>query len=126
MARVLVVDDDLNTVRIVTARLQTKGHQVIGCTSAQEALEAIAARGRPDVVVLDVSMPEMSGLELLDVLRAQEGLDNLPAIFLSARVLPEHIEAGRALGAFYLTKPFIASALLRTIEEAITPAVESW
>jgi len=124
MARVLVVDDDPDTVRIVSFRLQAKGHRVIGATSPEEALEAVAARGRPDVVVLDVSMPGMSGLDLLAELRAQDGLDTLPAIFLSARVLPAEIAAGRALGASYLTKPFIASALLQAIDEAIVPAVE--
>ena len=126
MARVLVVDDDPDTVRIVTFRLQSKGHRVIGTTSAQEALEAVAARGRPDVVVLDISMPDMTGIDLLTQLRAQDGLEHLPAIFLSARVLPEEIAAGRALGASYLTKPFIASALLKAIDEAIVPTLESW
>lgn len=94
MSRVLVVDDDPNTVRIVTVRLQSMGHKVIGTVSAQEALEAVATRGNPDVAVLDVSMPEMNGLELLQKLRAQEGLGDLPAIFLSARVLPEQVQAG--------------------------------
>ncbi len=126
MARVLVVDDDPNTVQIVMFRLQAKGHKVIGATSPKEALEAVATRGHPDVVVLDVSMPEMSGPELLTELRTQEGLGNLPAIFLSARVLPEHIEAGRALGASYLTKPFIAAALLKAIDEAMVPSLETW
>jgi CheY-like chemotaxis protein len=124
MARVLVVDDDPDMVRIVAFRLQAKGHRVIGTTSAEEALEAVAARGRPDVVVLDVSMPGMTGLDLLTELRAQDGLDTLPAIFLSARVLPAEIAAGRALGASYLTKPFIASALLKAIDEAIMPILE--
>ncbi len=126
MARVLVVDDDPDTVRIVTFRLQSKGHRVIGTTSPQEALDAVAARGRPDVVVLDVSMPEMSGMELLVELRTRDGMDNLPAIFLSAQVRPDDIEAGRALGASYLTKPFIAAALLKAIDEAIVPTFESW
>jgi CheY-like chemotaxis protein len=121
-----VVDDDANTVKIVTFRLQAKGHQVIGATSPQEALTTVATRGHPDVVVLDVSMPGMTGLELLTELRAQDGLSALPAVFLSARVLPEHIEAGRALGASYLTKPFIASALLNAIEEAVAPRLETW
>jgi CheY-like chemotaxis protein len=49
--------------------------------------------------VLDVSMPEMTGLELLQELRQREGLQDLPAVFLSARVLPDDIEAGRRLGA---------------------------
>jgi CheY-like chemotaxis protein len=71
-------------------------------------------------------MPEMSGLELLAQLRARDGLSDLPAIFLSARVLPEDIAAGQALGASYLTKPFIAAALLRAIEEALVPSLKTW
>lgn len=126
MARVLVVDDDPDTVRIVTFRLQSNGHRVIGTTSAQTALAAVAQRGRPDVAVLDVVMPEMSGMELLVHLRAMENSDNLPAVFLSARVLDDEIEAGRAMGASYLTKPFIASALLRAIDEAIVPTFDAW
>jgi CheY-like chemotaxis protein len=126
MARLLVVDDDPDTVRIVTFRLQSKGHQVIGANSAKEALETVVSRGRPDVVILDVTMPDMTGLALLAELRALEGLSNLPAIFLSARVLPADIEAGRALGASYLTKPFIATALLAAINEAIAPALDTW
>ncbi len=126
MARVLVVDDDPDTVRIVTFRLQSNGHRVIGTTSAKTALQAVGERGRPDVAILDVTMPEMSGMELLVHLRAMEGSDNLPAIFLSARVRDDEVEAGRAMGATYLMKPFIASALLRAIDEAIVPTFDSW
>ncbi|GAB3245627.1 response regulator [Kineosporia babensis] len=126
MARVLVVDDDPDTVRIVTFRLQSNGHRVIGTTSAKTALSAVAERGRPDVAILDISMPEMGGMELLVHLRAMEGSDNLPAIFLSARVMRDEVDEGRALGATYLTKPFIASALLRAIDEAIVPTFDSW
>jgi CheY-like chemotaxis protein len=126
MARLLVVDDDPDTVRIVTFRLQSKGHRVVGATSAKEALETVAARGHPDVVILDVVMPDMTGPDLLAALRAVDGMAGLPAIFLSARVLPEDIAAGRALGATYLTKPFVASALLKAIEEALVPNLDAW
>jgi CheY-like chemotaxis protein len=126
MARVLVVDDDPSTVQLVTFRLQSQGHRVIGATSPQEALDVVATHGHPDIVVLDVSMPEMSGMELLSALRTQEGMGDIPAIFLSARVLPEDIAAGRALGASYLTKPFIASALLKVIDEALAPSLGTW
>jgi CheY-like chemotaxis protein len=124
MARLLVVDDDPDTVKIITFRLQAKGHRVVGANSGREALATVATLGRPDVVILDVTMPDMTGLDLLSQMRSRDGLDSLPAIFLSARVLPEDIEAGRALGASYLTKPFIASALLAAIEEALAPSLE--
>ena len=119
MARLLVVDDDPDTVKIVTFRLQAKGHRVVGAISGREALDAVANLGNPDLVILDVTMPDMTGPDLLAALRARDGQGKLPAIFLSARVLPEDIEAGRALGASYLTKPFIASALLASIEDAL-------
>ena len=126
MARVLVVDDDPDTVRIVTFRLQSNGHRTVGAHSPEEALEAIATRGRPDIVVLDVTMPGMNGMDLLAEIRTMDGMENLPAIFLSAKVTEEDIEAGRAAGAVYLTKPFIATALLNAIEEAIVPTLEAW
>ena len=125
MARILVVDDDEDTVRIVTFRLRQQGHQVAGAHSAAEALEVMADRGRPDVVVADVSMPDLDGLEFTARLRADPDLSDVPVIFLSARVTPEDIEAGQRLGASYLTKPFIASALLAKVEEATRPELSA-
>ncbi|MFI7588533.1 PleD family two-component system response regulator [Spongisporangium articulatum] len=118
MTRVLVVDDDPDMVRIVTFRLRERGHRVIGAGSGTEALEIMQTKGAPDVVVADVSMPDMDGLELARRLRQTEALQSIPVIFLSARVTPEDIQAGHSLGALYLTKPFVASALLAKIDEA--------
>jgi CheY-like chemotaxis protein len=78
----------------------------------------VGERGAPDVVVLDVTMPGMDGFETLEHLRGLDGMAELPAIFLSARVLPEDIERGRSAGATYLTKPFSAVALLNAVERA--------
>jgi CheY-like chemotaxis protein len=116
LSRVLVVDDDPNLRQLVTIRLQKAGHRVVGADSAFEALAVVQERGAPDVVVLDVTMPGMSGLELLPVLRAIDGCEHLPAIFLSGRVEHHDVEAGRALDAVYLTKPFSAIALCNAVE----------
>lgn len=121
MSKLLVVDDDPDILALVQLRLQRAGHRVLGAASGAEALSIVAERGIPDLAVLDVSMPGMSGLELLSTLRQQQGKD-LPAVFLSARVQPEDIERGRALGASYLTKPFVASALLSAVERALAEA----
>jgi CheY-like chemotaxis protein len=99
MARVVVVNDDPDILNLVQTRLRQRGHKVVAVASGSDALQALAERGAPDVAVLDVSMPEMTGLELLQELRRREGLQDLPAVFLSARVLPDDIEAGRRLGA---------------------------
>jgi CheY-like chemotaxis protein len=123
MARVLIVDDDPDILGIVKFRLSKAGHQVLGAASGPEALQIVARHGNPDLVVLDVSMPGMTGFELLQSLRQIPGLQAMPAIFLSARVSPRDIETGRSLGATYLTKPFVASALLKAIErEVVTTA----
>ncbi len=119
MARVLVVDDDPDILGLVENRLRKAGHRVIAVPGAEEALRTVAARGAPDVAVLDITMPGVDGFELLRRLRDLEGLDGLPAIFLSARVLPSDVEAGRAAGATYLTKPFSAKALLAAIERSV-------
>ena len=125
MARVLVVDDDPDILGLVQARVRQHGHQAVGAASAEEALELVAQRGSPDVAVLDVNMPGMNGFDLLQALRSKDGMEDLPVIFLSAGVQPEEIEAGRTLGATYLTKPFIASALLNAIDRAVVRP-ESW
>src|SRR5262245_23507821 len=103
---------------MVAFRLKKAGHRVLTASNADEALAIVEERGAPDVVVLDVMMPGMTGLELLPVLRSRVGRDDLPAIFLSAKIQPQDIEAGRALGATYLTKPFVATALLNAVEAA--------
>ena len=129
MAKVLVVDDDENMRSLVEQRLQQAGHRVLGAGSADEALQLVAERGMPDVVVLDVLMPGLSGLELLGRLKNDPAGAQLPAIFLSARVQESDIAAGRALGATYLTKPVVISALLTAIEAALlvdTPLARSW
>jgi len=119
MARILVVDDDRVLLRLVQWRLERAGHEVVSVPSPQDALELVLGGKTIDLVVLDVSMPEISGVEVLQTLRLGFGLNDLPAIFLSARISPEEIEAGQALGAIYLTKPFVASALLKAIEQAL-------
>jgi CheY-like chemotaxis protein len=125
MSRVLVVDDDPNLRQLVTIRLQKAGHRVMGADSAAEALAVVQQRGAPDVVVLDVTMPGMSGLELLPVMRALDGCDDLPAIFLSGRVEHHDVEAGRSLNATYLTNPFSAIALCNAVER-LAPVEAGW
>ncbi len=110
---------------LVQSQLRRNGHQVIGASSAQEALDSAADKGAPEVVVLDVGLPDMDGLELLKTLRERLESPDLAGIFLTGHVEEEDVQAGRALGATYLTKPFVASALLAAIERS-TPKNESW
>jgi CheY-like chemotaxis protein len=126
MARVLVVDDDPDLLTLVGLQLRQHGHKVVTAASGPEALAIVAEKGAPEVAVLDVAMPEMNGLELLKQLRASDATAELPAIFLSARVGPEDIAAGQALGAIYLTKPYVMRALLTAIDRLVVSAASGW
>ncbi len=118
MAKVLVVEDDVDIRGLIETRLRRQGHRVVAVGSGEEALATIAEKGAPDVAVLDVLMPGISGLELLTTLRADPVTADLPAVFLSGRIQESDIAAGRALGAIYLTKPLVLSALVDAVETA--------
>jgi DNA-binding response OmpR family regulator len=119
MGRVLVVDDDLAMSALIELHLQRAGHSVQVANSARDAMALAAAPETPEVVVLDVAMPDMSGFELLRGLRRIDELASVRAVFLSARITALDIEAGQRMGAIYLTKPFIASALLMAVDRLI-------
>jgi DNA-binding response OmpR family regulator len=125
MAHILVVDDDRDLRGLVDFRLRRAGHQVLSARDAESALALVTERGAPDLAILDIMLPGMSGLALLVELRKRNGLEQLPAIFLSARILPSDIAAGRDLGATYLTKPFVAPALMAAVTGALGPA-DKW
>jgi CheY-like chemotaxis protein len=116
--RVLVVDDDPNMRDLVSFRLRKAGHKVLTAESGPDALALVESRGAPDVAVLDVTMPGMTGLELLPAMRSRDGLADMPAVFLSGRVEQADVDAGRALDAAYLTKPFSGIALLNAVARA--------
>jgi DNA-binding response OmpR family regulator len=126
MSRVLVVEDNAAIRELVGMYLKQAGHAVALAENGDDALAAVTSRGSPDVAVLDVEMPGMNGLQLLTRLRELPGMGGLPAIFLSARVQPQDILAGTDMGASYLTKPFIGSALVNLIGRVLRPAEEEW
>ena len=113
---ILVVDDEPDVLNLVEMQLEKSGYDVMGADSALEALRLLREHGPPLIGVIDVAMPELSGLDLVRVLRGRPDTAAIPVVFLSARVLPSDIAAGEALGASYVTKPFTRSGLLRAIE----------
>ena len=121
MARVLVVEDDATVAELVAARLRAAGHKVRVVRSGAEAVEAFGGGVVPEVVVLDVGLPDEDGYSLLEHLRRSAGT-GFGAVFLSAGVTEDRIERGTAMGATYLTKPFIASALIKAVERAMETA----
>lgn len=101
---VLVVEDSASAREIVVRILQREGYTVQGVSSAREALESIDEH-RPDLVLLDMMMPEMDGMDLLRTLRSRPETRDVPVIFLSALSDDERMRKAAELGAQgYLVK----------------------
>jgi two-component system, NtrC family, response regulator GlrR len=116
-ARILVVDDDADLLRLLGMRLGAAGYRVDGVASAEAALDRLAEQ-RPQLVISDVQLPGADGLALFDAIRARH--PSLPVILLTAHgTIPDAVEA-TSRGVFtYLTKPFDGKALLDTVARAL-------
>jgi two-component system response regulator GlrR len=116
-ARLLLVDDDADLLKLLSMRLGAAGYQVTAVASAEAALAQLAVQ-RPALVISDVQLPGQDGLALFDAIRARDA--TLPVILLTAHgTIPDAVEA-TARGVYsYLTKPFDGRALLQTIAEAL-------
>jgi len=116
---VLVVDDEPMTRTLLQLMLAPADCEVIEAEDGLDALEKIKA-GLPDVVVLDVMMPNMDGLTLCRILRQDPHTADLPIILLSAKTNAEAIQEGLLAGANkYLTKPVARHDLVASIEEVL-------
>lgn len=106
---VVIADDSASDLRLLTAFLAKAGFEVLAFNGGADALAAVAARG-PDLVMLDVQMPDMSGLEVCRQLKADETLRAIPVIFISAGADAQEILDGfHAGGVDYITKPYCAA-----------------
>src|SRR5512141_1293816 len=104
--RILVVDDDKQIVRLLKSYLEQSGFGVLTAFDGESAMRAIRAE-RPDLIVLDLMLPEHDGWEITRWARSDENLANVPILMLTARVEDTDKILGLELGADdYLTKPF--------------------
>ncbi len=104
--RVLVVDDDPVIVRLVSAVLQQAGYAVIACSSSLDALKR-APQVQPDLVISDVTMPEMDGYELTRRLRREPSVAQMPIMILTSHdTVQEKINGFEAGADDYMTQPF--------------------
>lgn len=111
--KILVVDDDLELLRLIAFTLRQSGYLVLEAQDGQEGL-AVAARELPDLVLLDVNMPRVDGFELLERLRSTGS--TVPVLMLTVRSSEEDQVRGLDLGADdYLTKPFSPRTLLARV-----------
>jgi len=118
--RILVVDDTPANIQMLAATLKGKGYQISVATNGKQALE-IVERVHPDLILLDVMMPEMDGFETCRRLKASDSLKEIPVIFLTARAETADVVKGFELGAVdYVAKPFNAHELLARVSTHLT------
>jgi two-component system response regulator MtrA len=118
-ATVLLCDDEEVLRRLVRATLQTDDYRIEEAADGEEAL-ARARSLRPDLIILDMMMPGLSGLEVLRELRADPAFANTPVIMLTARARPADQEEAAAAGADrYLAKPFSPLELIGVVEKLL-------
>jgi CheY-like chemotaxis protein len=115
-ATVLVVDDEIHMRRLAARILELSGYNVLEAASGNEALD-IVKKTPPDVITCDISMPGMSGFELLEAIKALPSAAHIPVIMLTALGQNKDISRATALGAAaYISKPFSSAKLIETIQ----------
>jgi len=118
--RILVVDDDPELLQLVRVLLARIGVEAIMAENATDAAQELRSGSLPDLVILDMMLPDVSGVEFLRQMRAKSTYDQLPVLILSALIDPERIRAALDAGADrYLTKPYIANNLLTVVQDML-------
>jgi CheY-like chemotaxis protein len=121
MGRVLVVDDEPDVLLLCRLNLQQRGHELLEAADGSTALE-IARDRHPDVIVLDLMLPGISGYDVLEALQGDAETTNIPVLVLTAKSLRADRERSHGLGASaFLTKPFLPNELCEMVDSLVAP-----
>ncbi|MCI4343226.1 MAG: response regulator [Thermoplasmata archaeon] len=122
MARVLVVEDNPQNLKLSTVILTAAGHSVVGARSAEE-VEAALAQRLPDLILMDIALPGKDGYTLTRELRARPPTARLPILAVSSFAMPGDAERALAAGcSAYLTKPIRRAILLQQVDALLGPS----
>ncbi|MBU1125720.1 MAG: response regulator [Candidatus Omnitrophica bacterium] len=114
--KILVVDDEPHIVMLVQSRLMAEGYDVVTSSDGQDALEKVR-QSKPDLIILDLSLPVMDGFQVCSALRADSVTAAIPIVMLTAHRDAQDITKATELGAVsYVQKPFKAEILLGIIQ----------
>lgn len=117
MKKILIVDDEPNIVMSLEYTFKKNNFEVFIARDGQEALD-ILKNALPDIIILDVMMPNVDGYDTLEQIKEDDRLKNIKVIFLSAKNKEKDIERGLAVGAdLYMTKPFSVKKLVEHVNE---------
>lgn len=116
---VMIIEDEADAAELFSEMMRINGFRVIKMFSSAPAIPMISQE-RPDVILLDIMMPDISGLEVLRYIRREPELASIPVIILSAKSMPGDIKTGLEAGAsMYLTKPVGFQDLKKAVEQVL-------
>jgi DNA-binding response OmpR family regulator len=119
MAKILIAEDERDIRDLIEFTLKYAGHEVVKASNGAEAVE-LAPQVKPDLILMDVRMPRMTGYEACRALKEIDEVKNIPVVFLSAKGQANEMETGLDAGADdYILKPFAPDYLTRRIEEIL-------
>ena len=128
MAKILIVEDNALNIKLFCDLLNAHGHETEPVTDSRDALE-VARSFKPDLVITDIQLPYVSGIELMELLRADEDLKDVPIMAVTAYAAQGDDERIRAAGAqAYVSKPISVMRFAETVDQLLeggTEAVES-
>ena len=114
-AKILVIDDEPEITEILEAFLSNAGHKVVSQNAAAQGLE-MAKEYQPDMIFLDIMMPEMDGYEMCEALKADPKTEDIPVIFLTGKdTADDQGKSFKSGGDMYLKKPFVCERLLEIV-----------
>jgi DNA-binding response OmpR family regulator len=119
MAKILIAEDERDIRDLIEFTLRYAGHEVVKAANGAEAVE-MAPQVKPDLILLDVRMPRMTGYEACKAIKAIEEVKNIPIVFLSAKGQPSEMDSGMDAGAYdYILKPFAPDQLTQRVSEIL-------
>lgn len=119
MAKILIAEDERDIRDLVAFTLRFAGHEVFTAANGEEAVD-LAPKVNPDLILMDVRMPRMTGYEACKVMKASPDMKDIPVVFLSAKGQESEIQQGLEAGAeAYLLKPFAPDQLTTRVREIL-------
>lgn len=119
MAKIVIAEDEPDIRELIAFTLRFAGHEVVTGANGQEGYE-LAKQHKPDLIMLDVRMPKLTGYEACQRIKAEPDIAHIPVIFLSAKGQETEIEQGLSVGAEqYLLKPFAPDQLTQQVREVL-------
>lgn len=119
MAKILIAEDERDIRDLIEFTLSFAGHEVVKAKNGAEAVE-LAPQVMPDLIMMDVRMPKMTGYEACRAMKEMDTVKDIPVVFLSAKGQDSEVDQGLEAGAYeYILKPFAPDYLTRRIEEIL-------